>query len=67
MPTIQGRGRWRAGESVRVYEKHGSLLRQRAKLRGEVVVAARAVSLLTVRKALLNTCSTPFPPTRRNS
>eukprot|EP00974_Lingulodinium_polyedra_P017691 1716416-Lingulodinium_polyedra.AAC.1 len=39
--TIQGRGRWRAGESARVYEKHGSLHRQRAKLRGEVVAAAK--------------------------
>eukprot|EP00959_Pyramimonas_sp_CCMP1952_P002677 55235-Pyramimonas_sp.AAC.1 len=27
---IQQRGRWRARESVRIYEKHGSLLRQRA-------------------------------------
>ena len=30
--SIQARGRWRASSSVRIYEKHGSLLRQTAKL-----------------------------------
>jgi hypothetical protein len=55
--AIQQRGRWRARESVRIYEKHGSALRQRSKLTELQISSAARFTDSTVRDILRRVCA----------